>query len=141
MYICDQEAVCTSVRPTEEKLRSGNIEGSERSASLAAIAVTRSTRYLAVELSMATTLINRDVLHKLIAQWRTANSSIVMVEADIREGRAIIRIGVERVTRKFVRDLPCDIEGFPVVVEEQSRQALQWLSRDDVSEQFLALND
>ena len=53
-----------------------------------------------------------------------AEFSAVMVEADVRDGRAIIRIGIEHVTRKIVRDLPCGIEGFPVVAEEQSGRAL-----------------
>jgi hypothetical protein len=69
-------------------------------------------------------LLNRDVVQKLMSPWRAANVPVVMVEADVRDGRAVIRIGVECVTRKIVRDLPCDIEGFPVAVQEQSVWAL-----------------
>jgi hypothetical protein len=59
-------------------------------------------------------------MQKLISIWRAAGVPVVMVGADVRDGHAVIRIGVERVTRKLRRYLPCDIEGFPIVVEEQS---------------------
>jgi hypothetical protein len=111
--------VCTGLRPTAAKLQSGNIEGSQRSASLAPTTVTEPTSDLTIELSRAITLINCDVVQKLVSQWRAANVPIVMVDADVRDGRAVIRIVLERITREIVRHLPCDIDGFPIVVEEQ----------------------
>lgn len=84
-------------------------------------ASTASTFDLTVQLSRATAVIKRDAVQKLIALWRAADVPVLMVEADVKDGRAVIRIVVERVMTKIVRDLPCDIEGFPIVVEEQSR--------------------
>lgn len=83
-----------------------------------------STCDLTIELSRATKLINRDVMQKLISQWRAANVPVMTVEAEVRDGCAVIRIGVGHLTSKIVRDLPCNIDSFPVVVEEQSGKAL-----------------
>jgi len=88
-------------------------------------ASTASTFDLTVQLSRATAVIKRDAVQKLIALWRAAGVPVAMVEADVRDGCVVIRIEVERLTRKIVRDLPCDIDGFRVVVEERSRKPLQ----------------
>lgn len=67
---------------------------------------------LTVQLSGATAVIKRDAVQKLIALWRATDVPVVMVEAEVKDGRAVIRIAVERVMTKIVRDLPCDIEGW-----------------------------
>jgi hypothetical protein len=67
---------------------------------------------LTVELSRATTLINRYVVQKLISQWRAANVPVVIVDAGVKDGCAVIRVEVERVKGKIVRDLPCNTRGF-----------------------------
>lgn len=73
----------------------------ERPISIASTAVTPSTCDFTVQLSRATSLIKRDIVQKLISRWRAVDVPVVMVNAAVRDGRAVIRIGVERVTRKI----------------------------------------
>ena len=77
-----------------------------------------STDDLSLQLSIVGSIIRRDAVQKLISHWRTAHIPIIGVEADVRHGRAVIRIEVPRVTRKLLRLFPCDIEGYAVLVEE-----------------------
>jgi hypothetical protein len=52
------------------------------------------------------------------SRWRAVGVPVAMVGPDVGDGCTVIRIGVRPVTMDIVRDLPSDIGGFSVVVEE-----------------------
>ena len=100
------------------------MEDHERPKSLLPTGVTASTYDLTLQVRRAASVIKRESVQKLISLWRTADVPNVKVEADVRDGCAVIRVEVERVTTKILRHLPCDIEGFPILVEQPSQRTL-----------------
>ena len=79
---------------------------------------------LASDVAKAASIIERDEVQKLISSWRVAGIPIQSVEANVRDGRAVIRIVVKGATQQNIRHLPYDVEGFLVVVEEQRPTSL-----------------
>ena len=76
---------------------------------------------LATRLGEALSVTKRDSVQKLIAAWSAAGVPIIVVQPEIRGGRVVITVYVGQATAKILKILPCDIDGFPIVLKKTIR--------------------